>query len=88
MTGFGDADPEDAYDQADPPDVKIAMLARMLQSVAAETAGPHDHLRAVIRIAFALRVIGELRRLHDPHHTIVLTSLLVGFSILDADEGP
>ena len=43
MSGFGDADPEDAYDEGDPPEAKLAVLARMLLSVSDEASYPHDH---------------------------------------------
>lgn len=88
MSDFGDADPEDAYDVDDPPAAKIAVLLRMLLSVSQEAAQPHDHIRAVIRLAFALKVVNELRAQNDPQFVALLLALWVGFSILQSDEGP
>jgi hypothetical protein len=57
VTGFGDADPEDAYDASDPIPVRVRALARIAAGVADDTT-----YRALVR-ARALAVL--LARLAD-----------------------
>lgn len=35
MTDYGDSDPEDAWDESDPPDVKLDVLKRIVESIKA-----------------------------------------------------
>lgn len=61
MADFGDADPEDAYDETDPPLVRFGVLRLWLASIALEQAkGDHDHVRVVTRIQEARWALGLL----------------------------
>lgn len=88
MADFGDADPEDAWDAGDEPNTKALILARVLVSVAIERAGPHDHARTLARLAFAVAAVHQLLTLRLAHLEAVLTALLVGFELLQTEEGP
>ena len=85
---FGDDDPEDAWDETDPPEIRVAILLRMLLHVAMERSDPnHDHQRAVVRIAFALNAIERLRQLRIAALEAVLIALTVGFLVQESEEG-
>ena len=61
MADFGDADPEDAYDIGDPPEVRFAVLSLWVASIALEHArGDHDHTRVYTRIQQARWAAGLL----------------------------
>jgi len=58
---FGDADPEDAYNVEDPPDVRFVVILLWVASVALEAArGDHDHDRVLARIQSARWAAGLL----------------------------
>lgn len=59
-TDFGDADPEDAYDEGDPLLVRYAVLRLWVASIALEQARAHDHTRIVARIQAARWATGLL----------------------------
>jgi hypothetical protein len=89
MSLFGDDDPEDAWDEADPVEIKVAILLRMLLHVAMERTDPgHSHQRTVVRIAFALGALQRLLALRLKAIESVLIALLIGFQLEQADEGP
>jgi hypothetical protein len=89
MSLFGDDDPEDAWDETDPPGVKVAILARMLVHVAEERVDPgHDHQRILVRLHFALAATGRLQALGIPQYEAVLIALLVGFLLLENEATP
>jgi hypothetical protein len=58
MTGFGDDDPEDGYDEGDPLHARLAVLARVLAAVAA--APEPLSARDLIRLAWVRRKLEEL----------------------------
>ena len=47
MTVFGDTDPEDAWDDGDPYDVKVALLVRIAESIALDPDADRRRRRAV-----------------------------------------
>jgi hypothetical protein len=88
MADFGDDDPEDAYDESDPAELRVVILARMLVHVAVERSRPaHDHTRTLVRIGFAIAAIQRIRMLRIAHLENVLTALLLGFLLLQLEEG-
>jgi hypothetical protein len=58
MTVFGDKDPEDAWDDGDPPDTKLAILERIVADLRAR----RDDARHDARRDDALRLVIKLRR--------------------------
>jgi hypothetical protein len=67
MSEFGDADPEDAWDDGDPVDAKVKLLERVVRSLRAEA----DAERARRRRADALRLLGKLEiKFDDVDHRI------------------
>lgn len=56
MSGFGDADPEDAYDDSDPIDDKLQTLGRVLEALA---HAPRS-ARTLTRLAWARHKLDEL----------------------------
>ena len=60
VSGFGDLDPEDAYDVGDRPGDRLDVLHKV---VAALEALPVDDVRRGFRISDALRLIDNI-----PHH--------------------
>lgn len=66
MNGFGDADPEDAYDARDRPADRLDVLHRI---VAALEALPADDPRRTFRIGDALRLLDTIARHRtEVHH--------------------
>jgi len=57
---FGDDDPEDAWDEGDPIEVKLELLERWVPSIRVERLGAHDHKRVVTRILLALAAVHKL----------------------------
>ena len=53
---FGDADPEDAWDDGDPLPERLAILERVVEAIAAEGDTP----RRLTRIADALRLVAKV----------------------------
>jgi hypothetical protein len=68
---WGDKDPEDAWDDGDPPAVKLAILERVVASVRSELA--HTPHRAEARRIDALRLVTKLEQ--AGHGTPRLTAL-------------
>lgn len=61
MSDFGDADPEDAYDEGDPPVVRYVVLLLWVASIALEAArGDRDPARVYTRIQSARWAAGLL----------------------------
>jgi hypothetical protein len=71
MTDFGDKQPEDAYDATDPPDVRLEVLERVVDSLEELDVGParlvrrDDALRLVANLAALVGHTGRVVRLHD-----------------------
>jgi hypothetical protein len=61
VSGFGDSDPEDAYEVTDPPGVRFRVLLLWVASVALEASrGDHDPVRVHARIQGARWAAGVL----------------------------
>lgn len=56
MSTFGDKDPEDAYDASDPVDQRLALVVRILSSIADE----RDVIRAERRRIDVLRILTNI----------------------------
>lgn len=56
MTGIGDVEPDDAYDEGDSTAEKLVVLARVLRAVVDEP----DRARFLIRLAWVRRKLDEL----------------------------
>jgi hypothetical protein len=70
-----DDDPEDAYDAADAPPVRLAVIRALVDAIAAEVVDPaHDHRRALTRISWGRFVLERLER--DGHGDTVLADRL------------
>ena len=62
MADFGDSDPEDAYDESDPPDERYRVILLWVASIALEQArADHDPERVYARIQAARWAVGLLR---------------------------
>ena len=51
MTGFGDADPDDAYDAGDPPADQLSVLALIADDVARGPASYRNRVRILFVVA-------------------------------------
>lgn len=88
MSDFGDADPEDEWDAADPFGAKVAVLIRMVLSIANEhhTAG-HNHARVLVRLGFAEAAVEGLRANVTDTDRPILDALALAFYYLTVSEG-
>ena len=60
MSGFGDDDPDDAYDASDPLEVRAAVAARVLTSIVAESATTGPTVRVLARLAGWRRMVDAI----------------------------
>jgi hypothetical protein len=88
VADFGDADPEDAWDDGDPRHVKIGILVRLLGSVTIEHFDPrHNHDRVRARIAIGLWHTTRLREGEVEVERPILAALFLYFTFLNGLEG-
>ena len=88
MTGFGDADPEDAWDDGDPRPIKFGVLIRMILSIALELhRADRDHDRMKARIAFGIWQTNRLDATRSPSERPTIEALAATFALLNALEG-
>jgi hypothetical protein len=90
VSDFGDADPEDAWDDEDTPVEKVGVLERWVPSLQREHDDPaHNHGRLVVRLLLAKAAIAALIKLHDPQvDPDVLTHARDRVLELIEEEGP
>lgn len=88
MALIGDADPEDAWDESDPRPDKLAILVRLVLSIALEHATPgHSHVRVLARLSFARLAVDRLTLGAEVAEKPVLQALGQAFFNLTAAEG-
>jgi hypothetical protein len=89
VAGFGDDDPEDAWDEDDPRPTKLGILIRLLFSVALEHAQPgHNHDRVKARVAIGIWHTERLRQKQTRAEAPSLAALATAFALLDTLVGP
>lgn len=88
MSTFGDADPEDAWSAEDAYADKVAILIRMVLSIAMEHNDPnHNHPRLLVRLGFAESAVESLRTKARRRDRPILDALALAFFYLTVQEG-
>jgi len=87
IAAFGDADPEDAWDEGDARPLKIAILVRLLMSIALEQEHEHDHARLLTRLGFGEAKTSALKETTSNDEAPILAAILLGLFYLNVREG-